>query len=304
MSLEQDIENFKALIDGKHYAIDNALLHHFARPYLFTSEYLYSYFSQINFAGKRVLTTGSSGDQILVAMSCGACRVTCFDVNPFAEYIFNLKVAFIKNFDYHQIHKIFVNHIHQEGNLLNPHYYPMVKDYLPPKSRQFWDAAFANGLNTYSSVSRTVSNYHKPVCEYLYNKELFLAIKNALTQNTCAVDFITCELKDLSDNLTNKKPYDIILLSNIVDYIFTWTNIISKREDMFSASVDKLSKHNLAPNGLIQIAYSWGNDLPQLKTMFPTIEQIKYFADEKDYAVFIAPNLTKDYLDQPTFGRQ
>lgn len=306
MSLEQDIESFKKLINGNNPNMNDSLTLLFARPYLFTNEYLYSYFSQINFENKRVLTTGSSGDQILVSMACGARKVTCFDVNPFAEYIYNLKVAFIKHFDYHQIHKIFVNNIHQELNLQNAYYYQMVKEYLPPKSREFWDAAFDSGLDMSCWINHSGNNsYERPVCEYLTNKDLFLAIKNALISNACNVDFINCEFKDLPNNLTNKKPYDIILLSNISDYIFAWAaGSMSKKQAMFTDSVNRLASNNLTKDGIIQLGYSWGGEPTQLDEMFPTVNKTRHEARKGEFAIFISPNIVKDDEFHPPFGGQ
>ena len=51
------------------------------------------------FYQKDVLLTGSSADQLIVAQLYGAKSITCFDINPFVQYVYELKMAAIKSLD-------------------------------------------------------------------------------------------------------------------------------------------------------------------------------------------------------------
>ena len=51
----------------------------------------------LDYSDKRIITTGSSGDQYLSAILNGSKDETIFDINKFAKYYIYLKIAAIRN---------------------------------------------------------------------------------------------------------------------------------------------------------------------------------------------------------------
>ena len=70
----------------------------FDKLYKFTTENISGYISEFNFAGKSVLTVGSSGDQVINANMFGCNNITVVDLSGLAEYFFNLKKASLITF--------------------------------------------------------------------------------------------------------------------------------------------------------------------------------------------------------------
>ena len=67
------------------YIIKGYKTNEFYKIYPFTTENLNAYLTKYDFTNKRVLTVGSSGDQILNTFLMGAKDITVFDINPFTS---------------------------------------------------------------------------------------------------------------------------------------------------------------------------------------------------------------------------
>ena len=65
----------------------------FHRVYPLSNEQLNQYFSKLNLNNKKVLTVGRSGDQILYSLLYGAKDITFVDINPYAKFYIDLKIA-------------------------------------------------------------------------------------------------------------------------------------------------------------------------------------------------------------------
>ena len=65
----------------------------YMRLYSFTTENIKGYIKYFDLKDKNLLTVGSSGDQILNSYFEGCRDITLLDINPFAKYYVNLKIA-------------------------------------------------------------------------------------------------------------------------------------------------------------------------------------------------------------------
>ena len=78
--------------------------------YTFTTENISGYIKYFDLKDKKLLTVGSSGDQILNAYMCGAKDITLLDINEFSKYYIYLKICAILTLDYLEFQKFFFLH--------------------------------------------------------------------------------------------------------------------------------------------------------------------------------------------------
>lgn len=259
MNVYQDISKFRTMLNSQAYKCSNGNMQIFDMPYMFCTENIYGYLGSFNIANKSVLTTGSSGDQVLYSLLFGAKDVTCFDINPFAKYIFDLKAAFIKTYTYDQFKSQVLGSIYGIDSLLCPEFYKQVCHNVPKISRIFWDKAFAEGLNT-GDVIHFSGSYGRSLnyLEYITNKNVYQKLRQVLIAGNYTTKFITTHLQNLAAALQEDKKFDVILLSNIIDYVDCWEGATRKENyDEFNKIVTNLIADYLAPGGIIQLGYSW-----------------------------------------------
>ena len=67
----------------------------FYQIYPFATENISGYIDLFNLKDKSLLTTGSSGDQIINAILKGCKNITLLDINPYAKFYFYLKMTCI-----------------------------------------------------------------------------------------------------------------------------------------------------------------------------------------------------------------
>ena len=229
----------------------------------FSNEDLKELFKNRRLKNKRVATVGSSGDQVLYSILKGCGDVTCIDANPCTQPYVELKLAAIKNLSYEE----FLDYFRYE-NILSHKYYSKISHDLSDYSKRFWDEIL---LNTDSSLScylqmvlfkifQSVSTYGdftstRDAMEYCNNKKQYNNLKKAL-EDDINIEFIQSSFDEFHEKL--KGRYDLILLSNIYDYV---------DREAFLNEVRKLKYFKLNPFGEMQVLYDFNNGLmiPLLK---------------------------------------
>ena len=248
----------------------------FNQVYPTTNEHLYAMFKSVNVKNKDVLTVGSSGDQILYSILFGAKNITCFDVNPFVKYFFDYKVATIKTYNYEQFREIFHFNIFREENknwqrdLLSASVYKKISHLLPEDTKFFWDNIFLEN----NSVRSIFAERPEFLIEtYIWDKKIYLKLQKALNANNYSVNFIRSDITKVFDKLGTDKKYDVILLSNIFDYLghYSDTDIIKARK--FYRLVKKFEQL-LNPNGKIQLDYLYYKDHQNSKTLIAEFKRL------------------------------
>ena len=86
------------LLKKKTFKVDFADFTKYAPTYLATNENQASALENFDVKDKDVLCVTSSGDFVFNALSLGARKVVTFDINKFARYVLDLKVATIKTY--------------------------------------------------------------------------------------------------------------------------------------------------------------------------------------------------------------
>ncbi|HAR64149.1 MAG TPA: hypothetical protein DCS13_11850 [Candidatus Margulisbacteria bacterium] len=192
----------------------------FGRLYSFTTEDIAAYYPYIDFADKTVLCVGSSGDHMINAYYSKAKKATCFDLNLLARYFVELKLVAIKHLSYEDFLAFFLI---DGKNQFSYETYKKIDEQLSPATRMFFDRMYSifdrNGEelrkselfnNTHDRGSNKIR--YNP---YLQSKNTYEKTREQLLiKSFCWYSY---SLEELSGN--NQSCYDIILLSNIADYI-------------------------------------------------------------------------------------
>lgn len=270
MSKERDIEeNLTRLM--WHSTISNGSvdgkikgrLRGFDLLYPTTNEHLPNLFKRLNTSGKKVLTVGSSGDQVLYSVLNGASEVMLVDVNPYAKMFLEYKIASIKTFTFDEFFKIFrfcrvkeiVDNETKEKNIsstnefLNNAVYRKISHNMEAGAREFWDRYFLECKELYGGF---ISREKLFPDSYLVNNDVYNKLSKQLKKRDVKIDFINQSLEKVVPMLGDRK-YDIMLFSNVLDYMKG--SSVSKKACNFKRKiVDKL-KENLEPSGVMQIDY-------------------------------------------------
>ena len=230
----------------------------------FTTENLDSYLNTLNINNKRCLTVTSSGDQLINLALHGASQVECFDKNIFSYYFTCLKLAAIQTLSYQEFINFFCSTKGEkpQGNLLffvNEKYflydtYKKIRVLLERDVQVFFDRLydFYNydgnsikdcGLFYNFSDDKAIFNnsYLKDEISYYKARE---AVKRVLTNN------VKYYFLDIFEIVNLQKKYDLLLLSNIFDYIGNKTEYVEY--------IEKNLRNILSKDGEIIVNYQYG----------------------------------------------
>jgi len=266
--LRNAISGAKQLIDKyvKDFVLnDSANFNGYQKVYINTNELIGEYLSLINLTNKNnALSVTSSGDHILNLITSGIFNIDSFDSNKLTEYIaFGLKFAMIIKYDY----KNYINTLRiicnrtskcETINEIISELCPLMDE----KYRVFWKEILEYnnkiqkeyGINT-NVFSIICTGFH-PITtfmknnNYLKNELSYNELKNNI--NRANITFTSVNALDIPKTFENKK-YDIMLLSNIIDYFsFIWG--IDWKKDKLNEYVYKLQKL-MNKDGIILLNY-------------------------------------------------
>ena len=241
--------------------------------YVFTTENLGEYIKKLKANGKKVLTVTGSGDQLINLALEGVRRVDNFDINQNAYFITQLKLAALKVLSYEEYLNFFCisddEELQREGliyfrkkiglneNVLDFKTYLKVKPYLPEMCAFYWDLLYEefqfDGKNLamsplfYPGTKRGAIETNT----YLKNAE-----NCALARDRIGHVEINFMERNLLEIHTLEDTYDVILLSNIYDYLTDeWYSVIST--DEFNQYIEGKMAKCLNDGGKIAVAYQY-----------------------------------------------
>lgn len=272
----------------------------FCEMYAFTTENVRGYFSKLKVKGKKVLTVTASGDHLINLALLGASEVHNFDINSNAYFMSELKIAALKVLSYEEFLLFFTDSkdraqdyvglvaiqkkVDENEFVFDYKTYLRIREHLGEDVALYWDMLFEeyhfNGKELMSSGivyggDRTAAIYNNP---YLQNEENYNRARECIDQ----VDrsYLTMDVLNLH-KLT--ETYDIILLSNIYDYVTDeWVGGI--KEEAFTQYVTEELSKKLNTGGKISIAYQYHYRTkdraftPSLKNLFKS----KYTLEKRE----------------------
>ena len=128
------------------------------------------------------------------------------------------------------------------------------KSPLPKDMQYFWDNVFIDGMA--GKLSHIIGTFNGGISSrgsVFYNDEqLFELLKSKLLAGDFQINYENAELGDFSKKANG--DYDLILLSNIIDYFSS-----AKEEKYFKKAIKSLYEQHLNPEGLLQITSSLTN---------------------------------------------
>lgn len=256
-------KNYLDKIDNffyNHRAFDDDSFGCFSKMYSMTTENLYGFLKNIDLKDKKVLTVNGSGDQLLNAYLLGAKDVTCFDINPNSFCNTKLKIAAIKNLCFNDFLSFFNVHKFGSFSMYGSLDYRLFEKLVPHLDKDtinlyslFYQKIGGNIFNSiYHNYYDSLNKLSK-ISGYM-NQKSYNELVNKL--DSVELKFIESNIVSLKDKLKDEK-FDIILLSNISDYIVELfdTNALVK----FRSLTDSLME-NLNDNGLIQVGYIYSSE--------------------------------------------
>lgn len=277
--------------EKKIYAASNKDNTTVEKVYLTSNEWLGDSFKQYgDLTNKRVLTVGSSGDQLLNSILMGSTDVTLIDANLFAKYFVEYKIAIIKNFDYENYIHLIMNAL---GNysMFNFDSYKKIFHDLSDETAQFWGTIFME-TNFQDYLGKTLIHHAWPHKNdgFTESSEVYEKLKKNL--KTAKISFKTAELNEFSRHIKGK--FDLILLSNIYDYY----NCEFLGKLKFKHIAKSLYKNNLADGGILQVEYEF--------PISDNSELLKTFKDENIQKLLVCPEMAHyNYiLKKPLFDKQ
>lgn len=201
---------------------DDIIFDKYSRIYKLTTENICGYLNQMDLKDKSILVPAASGDHLLNSILKGANNVDLFDINYYALFMVELKIAAVKSLSKDEFIRFFAN----GRNALSSKIYNKIRQNLNDDALLFWDkvySLFPNNEDLKKTNLFMKDSYYEDslinVNDYLKNDNYnYLKEKINIADNK---KFINTNVIDLPNKLD--KNYDIILLSNIQDYMkFTY----------------------------------------------------------------------------------
>ena len=232
-----------------------------SKIYKMTTENISEFVDNVDCRIKDVLTVAASGDQAFNAILNGAKNVTCFDINPFSFCHVKLKEAAIKTLSYEEFLNFFDVMNSNKGYyiFLDRELFNRLKSKLDDETIEFFENLYTFFEDDNYKILKSIYHlftYHikhmKIMCSYL-EEDNYYKLANILNSNSVSINFIETNFVDLSKKIGNKK-FDLILLSNISDYIDT----LYKEDPLENFYNDIMNlTNNLNENGVIQVGYTY-----------------------------------------------
>lgn len=247
----------------------------FSKIYSMTTENIYGFLRNYDLKDKKILTVAGSGDQRLNAYFMGAKEVTCFDINPLSLLQLKLKDSAINTINFEKFVKFFGIYSHRYSD-----YYQALDSRIFEEFKQFIDD---DTFYFFNYIINECQNFDfKDIYFYFENNlNLLQKINNFLDPSNYItlrkiienkdIPFINSDVDNLSKELNGEK-YDMILLSNISDYMYD----LSKYREVIDNLIDNLNMYGILQVGYIYSIYDKNGkysdfkDDEKRKKYFPT----------------------------------
>jgi len=236
--------------------IDINNFNNLSQIYSFTTENIAGYFEYLDFTNKNVLTVAASGDHIINAVYKGAKEVYAFDINYLALIFTHLKLVALEHLEYEEFLQFFMinekDNINKNKDALNYEtYVNRLKKFLPENIAKYWDImykTFENSgyklRNSYIFNNKYDNNNIKISSNiYLKSKRIYNKVKEKIEQKE--IMLINANYKNINImNLSNLINCDIVLMSNISDYIKNIYNGETNYLESYIKDIIKKFKNN------------------------------------------------------------
>ena len=225
------------------------------RVFLFTNENIGGYCAKTNLVGKDVLAVGASGDHAFESLFDGAKSVDTFDVNFTQKPVIELKQSMIQELPYEN----FMDFFFDKENFFDQRILQPIWNDLPNSVHALLNLYYSRAergkrMFYYDGINPNKNHYDK--IRYLRSQESYEKLQEKLQGKE--IKFTHCDIHGLGATL--HKKYDVIMFSNIFDFLYA---DIADNMQAFNAFYQRvlcpISKNNLSTDGgQIFLHYMWG----------------------------------------------
>lgn len=238
--------------------------HKIAQMYSFTTENIAGYFPYLDFTDKTIVTVSASGDHIINAFYQGAKEVIGFDINYLSLIYTELKLVALEQLSYEEFLAFFMkNDIEDKKQNKKALHYAVYKEklrkYLTLKTAEDWDGIYhyfhQNGYGLRNSeFFNNQYDYNTLKINsnlYLKNRETYYKAKEKVKGKQ--IYLLNKNFQNIDkNNLPNQKDCDIVLMSNISDYI---KDLYPNKSNYLEEYVKDITKRFKTANNHIVCAY-------------------------------------------------
>ena len=209
----------QGIIRGNYSNLDKySTFHQESFIYKKTNEKLYEFFDLLLNKDK-ILSVIGSGDQILNSMLTNPSKIDAFDISVFPRYFLELKIGAVKGLSREEYLQFFFDTTMTTlDEYYDDLYFEKISPNLDEEVKNFWDYLFEfnDWYDIYHSSLFSSENINDDYAlkqnKYLGVDEYYQLRKNL---STVKINYIESDLL----NLNIQDSYDLIYLSNIVNYV-------------------------------------------------------------------------------------
>lgn len=219
--------------------------------YLFTNENVYGTLKTAgDLANKKILTVGASGDHVFESYLLGAGEVHTFDINSNQKNVIELKNHMIRNLPYAN----FMDFFFSTDNFFNQNILTPIRHKLSNNLQNFLKKCSDKDIcKNFKYRAPFTSEYEIKRVQYISNESNYNTVRDRLPEQ---IPFLHCSLSQLANTTTQK--YDLILLSNIFDYLYSASyDVASRLIHTCNDVLTPLLTNNITPKGRIYFEYLW-----------------------------------------------
>lgn len=248
--LKKDIYNAQIIVSGNAQKRTTETFHQHSFIYKTTNENfkLYKHWYEDK---DKILTVEGSGDQILNAIAMGATKITAFDISSFPRYFSDLKLCALLTLKQEEFEQFFYQLSTYDQEFNDEIFFKIaqnIKDinlnnHSFNQSILFWESLFNffDGYDIYNSPLFSSEFYSYSSVK---TKNLFI---EHINYNRLKSLILNVQINHIVDNITNlvtdsKDKYDLINLSNIIDYPLDESNKVSL--DKYKSLLQSLPLNN------------------------------------------------------------
>lgn len=233
-----------------------------APVYLFSNENIADQLRVLgDFNGARVLSVGASGDHAFGAYLAGAAHVDTFDINSLQRAVIDLKTVMVQHVSYEN----FMDFFFDERQFFNTRILSQIQSKIPNNVQRMLQDYQLRGKNLFKYEAGQNSAYSTKNIPYLKNKKSYMQLRDVLPRR---VPFYHCDMRDIKTPFADVTGmvggrYDVILLSNIYDYVVPSSAVLSQEDNMkyfYREILEPMARRLLVRDGgRIAFRYMWAS---------------------------------------------
>ncbi len=246
------------LLKNKTATNDFASFTNYSPTYLVTNENQTAALKEFDVKDKDILCVTSSGDFAFNALSLGARKVVTFDINKFAKYVLDLKVATVKTYPDETLYASFW--LSNSPTFLSYIKFLEIRGNLSKEAYDFWNYVYTylnknkNTLDNTDFFRNTIYNTItlQERFNLYYEKSYYEQLrKRILMTNIDSYDLDITKINTLKSNY----QFDVVYLSNIIQYYAT-INGLGSKEKVYKF-LEEVKKELLRNNGILVASYNF-----------------------------------------------